>query len=175
MMPSDSELNRIASGISEGYLKAVCSYASLAVSFPSRDCDNLGIDGYLEKVVREKKSGNKTFERPYGCNYRFQLKSCYSPNKLKETDDFIKYNIGEDYFEKIRCIDNLLIIILRLPPKENFHQWLEIQEDNTKIQKCAYFKQVSYAEKSNWIQIPKTGLLNPENLNKLFSKPTKLS
>jgi hypothetical protein len=62
-------------------------------------------------------------------------------------------------------------VILRLPSEDKFDIWLEIKEDYTKLQKCAYFREVSYSDKSSWIEISKTNLLNPENLDKLFQKP----
>jgi len=63
------------------------------------------------------------------------------------------------------------LFILRLPPAQEFEKWLEIKEDYTKLQKCAYFKTVTYDDKTNWIEISKQNLLTPENLQKLFIKP----
>ena len=53
-VPVQTELNRIACGISEGYLKMVCSLADLTISETSRDEDGLGVDFYLNKVLRKE-------------------------------------------------------------------------------------------------------------------------
>lgn len=168
--PTQPELNRIASGISEGYLKMVCSLAGLAISETSRDEDGLGVDFYLNRVLRKKIKG-KVIQYSDALNFRIQLKSCYSEANFKELDNSVKYNIGETYFEKIEKLNNALLVILRLPLAEEFERWLEIKQDYTKLQKCAYFKTVTYQDRTNWIEISKENLLTPTNLRKLFDKP----
>lgn len=174
IIPSDTELNRIACGISEGYLKVICSLGSLAWTESSRDTDGLGIDGYLEKISIETIK-DQNYQIASNMNYRIQLKSCYSSNSFQETENSIKYSISnhEAYFNKIQLIDNALIIILRLPPKEQFSQWIEITGDYTKLQRCAYFRKISFQDKKSIIEIPKKNLLNPENLQNLFIRPKR--
>jgi hypothetical protein len=171
-IPSQSELNRIACGISEGYLKMVCSFADLTISEASRDADNLGIDYYLEKNLKKEINGNNVIF-PDSNNFKIQLKSCYSENRLKELENSIKYNIDVAYFEKIENTFNAILVVLRLPPDKEFEKWLEIKKDYTKLNGCAYFKPVFYSDKSSWIEISKDNLLTPENLQKLFNKPNK--
>ena len=173
IIPSQPELNRIASGISEGYLKMFCSYSGLGVEFSSRDIDNLGIDGSLVRSQRlPKLNGDGFTNKKIGNRVEFQLKSCYSENNFKELNNSIKYNIGTDFFDKLELNeDKFILIILQLPPAQEFEKWLEIQEDYTKIQKCAYFTEVKYQDKNNWIEISNQNLLTPENLQKLFIKP----
>jgi hypothetical protein len=142
-VPVQTELNRIACGISEGYLKMICSLADLTISETSRDEDGLGVDFYLNKVLRKEIEG-KVIEYSDSLNFRIQLKSCYSINKLKESENTIKYNIREIYFEKIENLNYALLVILRLPLAEEFDKWIEIKKDYIKLQKCAYFKTVSY-------------------------------
>jgi hypothetical protein len=91
---------------------------------------------------------------------------------FKEKENHIEYNIGLDFFDKLFSNDDkFILVVLRLPPAEEFDRWIDIKEDYTKLQKCAYFREVSYSDKKSWIEIPKTNILNSENLNNLFQKP----
>lgn len=171
--PTQPELNRIASGISEGYLKMVFAYSGLRIDFSSRDIDNLGIDGSVVKSQRLPKiNGGGFTDKKIGNRVEFQLKSCYSENNFKDLGNLIKYNIKTDFFDKLELNeDKFILIILRLPPAEEFDKWIEIKQDYTKLQKCAYFKTVTYQDRTNWIEISKENLLTPTNLRKLFDKP----
>ena len=127
-----------------------------------RDTDNLGIDATLRKVKNHQKIGRVL---------EVQLKASFGLTNFQEEKEFVKYKIGTEFFDKHKNNeDDLILVILRLPPKEQFGQWIEINTDYTKLQKCGYFKKVLFKDRSTFIQIPKTNLLNSENLNSLFEK-----
>lgn len=171
------DLNRIACDISEGYLKTVCAFSDIALSPSGRDFDNMGIDGSIRKMVRTKNlNGMGHHLLPVGRNIEFQLKSCYGEESMfRQSADCVEYNIGTEFFDRLRYIEGaVILIVFRLPSKSDFDDWVQIQEDYTKIQKCAYFREVIHTDRTSWVKIPKTSLLIPDNLNKLFEKPKKL-
>jgi len=170
--PAQTELNRIACGISEAYINLISSYSSFTCKIGTRDKDNLAIDGDIKKITRIPKNG-KFIEVKDGNIVEFQLKSCYGGKSVfTEKGNVIRYKIGKKFFDKLELNqDRFILIILRLPPATEFEKWLEIKEDYTKLQKCAYFRSVSYSDQNDWIEISKNSLLNPENLHRLFVKP----
>ncbi|MCX8481600.1 MAG: DUF4365 domain-containing protein [Sediminibacterium sp.] len=163
--------NDIESELSYAYLHAVASKAGASCIHSSRTMDGNGIDAIIIGWAPFPNGAADVQE----ISIYVQLKATIEvPN---ETDTHFSYFIkGIDRYNDLRAntiSTHRILVVLFLP--NNAEEWINITSEEFILKKCAYWVSLNGASASTnltgeTIYLPKTQIMNSENLTQIFAK-----
>lgn len=157
-------LNNIKKKVSEAYLYAVVAKADFAIQKLHDEYDSLGFD----YQVTNRRLGTKRTVFSESSEIKIQLKGVAqsSSSMLQDKDDCIKYNLDSPV---VAIGPNCFLIVVNLLDDEKIDKWVEINDEELVLRKCAYFIKVPTSGfQPGFIKIPKTNKLTIDTLKTLF-------
>lgn len=139
------DYNIIRSELSFAYLKTIIAHLGGSCIPPGPVLDAMGIDAVTQL------QGNWSDE-PYAdktIDIYFQLKS--TSNNYTQPQENIGYSIDKDRYNKYIDRSNerrfFLLLLMVLPPEDEYEQWLQITPEQLVLKKCMYWKSLRGASK----------------------------
>ncbi|MGI0490459.1 DUF4365 domain-containing protein [Alkalinema pantanalense CENA528] len=151
---------------SYAFISTIVAAAGYAMQPPTRLTDNAGIDITVTAPGEIGTVLSPCFDAQVKCttdSYLIKAKQIHYPLPVNNYTRLIHPNPG---------IPQLLIIVL--VPKE-LSSWVEVTENNTKLQKSAYWMSLKGKPKTNnqsniTVHIPRENLLTPESLQEIMQR-----
>lgn len=162
----EKDYNQIASELSHACLEAVVTYAGGTCTREGRANDNKGFDATVRFMGElSDLSGSLTYVQLH-----VQLKATYSC--VIDENDEIAYDIDAAQYNKYIEYDlpgsPMLIVLLLLPPREDFEEWLKLDANGLVMKKCLYWMRLPNEHTENRsskrIRFSALNILSPENL-----------
>lgn len=159
-MPKNNLID-IKEKFSLAYLHAVAAKADITVSETPWSTDRLGIDLCLYRLNSATVNGSS-----FNNTVRVQLKgTSINTGMIKEEDDCFKYSLKKD----LNSFPNMYFVLVILPSDEKGAVWLQQDENQIVMFKCAYFVKVDQILKKGTVVFPKMNILTPDALLNMFS------
>lgn len=172
MVENDYIVRREA--LSHAYLQSVVSYAGGSLSQRDKIADNMGYDALVTFQGKWTESSML-----YQVDIDIQLKA--TSNNYRLCDDYISYEINREHYEKYRNNAMIprkhsLILLMILPPEEEFEEWLRFSEEELRFRKCMYWVSLRDApvignQQKFTIHFPRKNLFTSDSLLNDIVKP----
>jgi hypothetical protein len=111
-------------------------------------------------------AGSKPKIATPGNEIKVQVKgTCRSSfTMFEDRGSYIRYNLPE-----IFPLGYLYyVVILELPEEDKIDDWIKVTPESLTMKNCAYYVKIDNIRPAGFVDIPKTNLLTPETLPKLF-------
>lgn len=159
-------LNDQKEEFSYAYIHAIASVAGYAFSTKSRRMDSAGVDVTIETP---SEIGEVLFPK-----IEAQVKCTASLSMVSESG--FSFPLPVRNYNRLRHLNSLvpLILIVVVVPSD-LPRWLEINEEQTLLRKCAYWVSLKGKEPTDntttvSVYLPRSNLLTPQSLSELMKK-----